>query len=127
MASQLAEPEVSVSNHPEAVVVRFAGDSGDGMQLTGGQFTLSSALAGNDFATFSLQYPGGYPFYYPLELTCSGQRPLKIRIAPGFDFLQRFTRPDAEVRKYLGHYGYWRIEESVDPDEEDFWIQNLVH
>jgi 2-oxoglutarate ferredoxin oxidoreductase subunit alpha len=38
--------------HPEAVVVRFAGDSGDGMQLTGGQFTLSSALAGNDFATF---------------------------------------------------------------------------
>lgn len=36
----------------EAVVVRFAGDSGDGMQLTGGQFTLSAALAGNDFATF---------------------------------------------------------------------------
>jgi len=36
----------------EAVVVRFAGDSGDGMQLTGGQFTLSSALSGNDFATF---------------------------------------------------------------------------
>lgn len=34
------------------VVVRFAGDSGDGMQLTGGQFTLSAALAGNDFATF---------------------------------------------------------------------------
>ena len=43
----------SASIHPtEAVVVRFAGDSGDGMQLTGGQFTLSSALAGNDFATF---------------------------------------------------------------------------
>jgi 2-oxoglutarate/2-oxoacid ferredoxin oxidoreductase subunit alpha len=38
--------------HSEAVVVRFAGDSGDGMQLTGGQFTLSAALAGNDFATF---------------------------------------------------------------------------
>jgi len=37
---------------PEAVVVRFAGDSGDGMQLTGGQFTLSTALAGNDLATF---------------------------------------------------------------------------
>ena len=52
MASLVAEPDVTVSNHPEAVVVRFAGDSGDGMQLTGGQFTLSSALAGNDFATF---------------------------------------------------------------------------
>jgi 2-oxoglutarate ferredoxin oxidoreductase subunit alpha len=36
----------------EAVVVRFAGDSGDGMQLTGGQFTLSTALAGNDLSTF---------------------------------------------------------------------------
>ena len=38
--------------HPESVVVRFAGDSGDGMQLTGGQFTLSTALTGNDLATF---------------------------------------------------------------------------
>ncbi len=36
----------------ETVVVRFAGDSGDGMQITGGQFTLSTALAGNDLATF---------------------------------------------------------------------------
>ncbi len=36
----------------EAAVVRFAGDSGDGMQLTGSQFTLSTAIAGNDLATF---------------------------------------------------------------------------
>ncbi len=36
----------------ESAVVRFAGDSGDGMQLTGGQFTLTTALAGNDLATF---------------------------------------------------------------------------
>ncbi|MEO6387590.1 MAG: 2-oxoacid:acceptor oxidoreductase subunit alpha [Croceibacterium sp.] len=43
------EPQTAA---PEAVVVRFAGDSGDGMQLTGGQFTLSTALAGNDLATF---------------------------------------------------------------------------
>ncbi|HVR91595.1 MAG TPA: 2-oxoacid:acceptor oxidoreductase subunit alpha [Novosphingobium sp.] len=52
MASQLAEPEDASNSHPESVVVRFAGDSGDGMQLTGGQFTLSTALAGNDLATF---------------------------------------------------------------------------
>lgn len=52
MATQFADPEAPTKNSPEAVVVRFAGDSGDGMQLTGGQFTLSSALAGNDFATF---------------------------------------------------------------------------
>ena len=35
-----------------SAVVRFAGDSGDGMQLTGGQFTLTTALSGNDLATF---------------------------------------------------------------------------
>ncbi|WP_067733381.1 2-oxoacid:acceptor oxidoreductase subunit alpha [Novosphingobium naphthalenivorans] len=47
------EPGASLEeDSPEAVVVRFAGDSGDGMQLTGGQFTLSTALAGNDLATF---------------------------------------------------------------------------
>ncbi len=34
------------------VIVRFAGDSGDGMQLTGSQFTAESALFGNDIATF---------------------------------------------------------------------------
>ena len=44
--------EAAAHPPPEAVVVRFAGDSGDGMQLTGGQFTLSTALAGNDLATF---------------------------------------------------------------------------
>lgn len=36
----------------ERAVVRFAGDSGDGMQLTGEQFTTESAWAGNDLATF---------------------------------------------------------------------------
>ena len=34
------------------VVIKFAGDSGDGMQLTGSQFTNSTALLGNDLATF---------------------------------------------------------------------------
>jgi len=40
----------------EAVVVRFVGDSGDGMQLTGSQFTDTSAMFGNDVATFP-NYP----------------------------------------------------------------------
>ncbi|MEO0651859.1 MAG: 2-oxoacid:acceptor oxidoreductase subunit alpha, partial [Planctomycetota bacterium] len=35
----------------ESVVIRFAGDSGDGMQITGNQFTSTSAFAGNDLAT----------------------------------------------------------------------------
>jgi 2-oxoglutarate ferredoxin oxidoreductase subunit alpha len=34
-----------------SVVIRFAGDSGDGMQLTGGRFTQESAVFGNDIAT----------------------------------------------------------------------------
>ncbi len=36
----------------DRVVIRFAGDSGDGMQLTGDRFTASSATLGNDLATF---------------------------------------------------------------------------
>ncbi|MBT8234662.1 MAG: 2-oxoacid:acceptor oxidoreductase subunit alpha [Bacteroidia bacterium] len=40
----------------EQVVVRFAGDSGDGMQLTGTQFSDTSAMFGNDVATFP-NYP----------------------------------------------------------------------
>lgn len=38
------------------VVIRFAGDSGDGMQLTGSQFTDTTAKVGNDLATFP-DYP----------------------------------------------------------------------
>ncbi|HEX8642692.1 MAG TPA: 2-oxoacid:acceptor oxidoreductase subunit alpha [Allosphingosinicella sp.] len=52
-ATHFVTPEEAGSDPVlENVVVRFAGDSGDGMQLTGGQFTLSTALAGNDLATF---------------------------------------------------------------------------
>jgi 2-oxoglutarate ferredoxin oxidoreductase subunit alpha len=40
----------------EQVVIRFAGDSGDGMQLTGSLFSDSTAFARNDFATFP-DYP----------------------------------------------------------------------
>ena len=40
----------------EAVVIRFVGDSGDGMQLTGSQFSDTSAMFGNDIATFP-NYP----------------------------------------------------------------------
>lgn len=40
----------------EHVVIRFAGDSGDGMQLTGSQFTNTAAIVGNDISTFP-DYP----------------------------------------------------------------------
>jgi len=45
-----AQPEKPVEEK-ESVVIRFAGDSGDGMQVAGMQFTNESALAGNDLST----------------------------------------------------------------------------
>jgi 2-oxoglutarate/2-oxoacid ferredoxin oxidoreductase subunit alpha len=51
----LTPPSVEAAGRPveqtESVVVRFAGDSGDGVQVTGSQFTRTSALVGNDIAT----------------------------------------------------------------------------
>lgn len=41
-----------IAPETQSIVLRFAGDSGDGVQLLGGQFTESTALAGSDFATF---------------------------------------------------------------------------
>ncbi|HKT46946.1 MAG TPA: 2-oxoacid:acceptor oxidoreductase family protein, partial [Candidatus Acidoferrales bacterium] len=47
------KPRREVIDH---AVIRFAGDSGDGMQITGSQFTNTVALYGNDIATFP-DYP----------------------------------------------------------------------
>ena len=44
------------TNDLESVVIRIAGDSGDGIQLMGSQFAISTAMAGADFATFP-DYP----------------------------------------------------------------------
>lgn len=41
-----------ISPENKSIVVRFAGDSGDGVQLLGSQFAESTALAGSDFSTF---------------------------------------------------------------------------
>ena len=47
-ATQIDKPTEQL----ESVAIRFAGDSGDGMQLTGSKFTDETALAGNDLSTF---------------------------------------------------------------------------
>ncbi len=47
----LAQSSV-VRQERETITIHFAGDSGDGMQLTGDQFTVTSALSGNDVSTF---------------------------------------------------------------------------
>ena len=50
-ATQILEDEQVEVQRKAAVVIRFAGDSGDGVQLAGNQFTTTSALLGNDIAT----------------------------------------------------------------------------
>ncbi len=67
MASAVVAEVATPREERESVVVRFAGDSGDGMQLTGGQFTQATALAGNDLATFpdfpaEIRAPAGTTF-----------------------------------------------------------------
>jgi 2-oxoglutarate ferredoxin oxidoreductase subunit alpha len=60
-------PPASRRETRDAVVIRFAGDSGDGMQVTGSQFTVETALARNDLATFpdfpaEIRAPAGTTF-----------------------------------------------------------------
>lgn len=74
------------------VVIRFAGDSGDGMQLAGTQFTESSALFGNDLATLP---------DFPAEIrapqgTIGGVSSFQVHIAD-WDILTPGDRPDCLV------------------------------
>src|ERR1700761_1169858 len=76
----------------EQVVIRFAGDSGDGMQLTGDRFTSEAALFGNDLAP----QPN-----YPAEIrapagTLPGVSSFQIQIAD-YDILTAGDRPDVLV------------------------------
>ncbi len=50
--TRFAPPMGKAKEKKTEVVICFAGDSGDGIQLTGGQFTETSSFHGNDFATF---------------------------------------------------------------------------
>src|SRR5690606_37009308 len=43
---------MNITEEKDRVVIKFAGDSGDGMQLVGSQFTNNTALFGNDLGTF---------------------------------------------------------------------------
>lgn len=82
MTASTTEPGAAAHREVELqklddVVIRFAGDSGDGMQLTGTQFTNTSALVGNDLATFpdfpaEIRAPAG---------TVAGVSAFQVRIA----------------------------------------------
>ncbi len=66
----------------ESAVVRFAGDSGDGMQVTGAQFTLATAISRNDLATFpdfpaEIRAPVGTTFGVSAFQINFGARPIR--------------------------------------------------
>ena len=56
MANDIELPVDKTIETRTSITIRFAGDSGDGMQLTGSQFTSTTALAGNDLSTLP-DYP----------------------------------------------------------------------
>jgi 2-oxoglutarate ferredoxin oxidoreductase subunit alpha len=93
IADQKAEaPPPGRSQRLDDAVVRFAGDSGDGMQLTGSQFTATSALFGNDLATLpdfpaEIRAPAG---------TMAGVSAFQVRIAD-YDIHTPGDAPDVLV------------------------------
>jgi 2-oxoglutarate ferredoxin oxidoreductase subunit alpha len=90
VANEVEErPEPTILEH---VVIRFAGDSGDGMQLAGAQFTAASALFGNDLVTLpnfpaEIRAPAG---------TIGGVSAFQVHIA-GWDILTPGDHPDCLV------------------------------
>ena len=72
-----------------SAVVRFAGDSGDGIQLTGAQFPQATALAGNDLETFpdfpaEIRAPVGTTFgVSAFQIHFGARRHLHHRRPPG--------------------------------------------
>ena len=95
MADEIATAEPSTTTNTETlekVVIRFAGDSGDGMQVAGSRFTDASALFGNDLATLpsfpaEIRAPAG---------TLPGVSSFQVQIAD-FDILTAGDSPDCLV------------------------------
>ncbi len=81
-----ASPDIEIEEI-DKVIIRFAGDSGDGMQLAGTRFTADSAIFGNDLATLP-ELPCGDPG--------SGRHHSWCFVVPGSDC--RFRHPDARRR-----------------------------
>ncbi len=94
MADEIAtaDPTSTPTEELEKLVIRFAGDSGDGMQLAGSRFTDASALFGNDLATLpsfpaEIRAPAG---------TLPGVSSFQVQIAD-FDILTAGDAPDCLV------------------------------
>jgi hypothetical protein len=81
----------------ERVTIRFAGDSGDGMQLTGSQFTRTAAVYGNDIATLP---------DFPAEIRApAGPRPARC---PAYPASRSASRPTTSTRPATLRMCSWR-------------------
>ena len=109
----------------DRVVIRFAGDSGDGMQLTGDRFTQETAAFGNDLATFP---------NFPAEIrapqgTLPGVSSFQVHFA-SFDILTPGDRPDVLVAMnpaaLRANVGDLAPGATVIVDSHDFTARNLT-
>jgi 2-oxoglutarate/2-oxoacid ferredoxin oxidoreductase subunit alpha len=109
----------------ESVVIRFAGDSGDGMQLTGSQFATTSALIGNDIATLpdfpaEIRAPAG---------TLPGVSSFQLQFASGEIFTPG-DEPDVLVAMNAAalkvHLPAMRPGQTVIANTDGFDSQNLT-
>ena len=88
-------PHASASDEMETAIIRIAGDSGDGVQLVGGRFSIASALAGNDLVTFpdypaEIRAPAGSIYGVSAYQLHFGGREIKT-IGDHFDVLVAFN------------------------------------
>ena len=128
----------SVSNKTiDNVTIRFAGDSGDGMQLSGGRFTQTSAVVGNDLSTLpdfpaEIRAPAGslagvssYQIHFSSqEIHTPGERPdvlvamnpaaLKVHLTDLMPGGTLIVNKNAFTKKSLSLAGY-----DSDPTEDD--------
>ncbi len=109
----------------DRVIIRFAGDSGDGMQLTGDQFTSETAVFGNDLSTLP---------NFPAEIrapqgTLPGVSSFQVHFA-NFDILTPGDRPDVLVAMnpaaLKANVGELRAGATVIVDTHDFTPRNLT-
>lgn len=107
-----------------SVVVRFAGDSGDGVQLLGGQFADSTALAGSDYSTFpdfpaEIRAPVGTTFgVSAFQINIGSQRTLTAGDAP--DVLIAFNPAALKVNLPLLPKGALIILNTDEFNERNF-------
>lgn len=117
-------PEGVEAEHLDKVIIRFAGDSGDGMQVAGSRFTEASAMFGNDLATLPS---------FPAEIrapqgTIAGVSSYQVQIAD-FDILTAGDEPDVLVAMnpaaLKAHLGDVRKNGTIILNSDAFTERNL--